>query len=77
MNLSTTEIGNVSEQVVLELLLSLDCIQWAQRDFNGSKYDIFFTLKSDGLMRGLQVKTLGVVINRKNQFQIKLLNKYF
>ncbi len=74
MNSPTVEIGNFSEICVLDLLLSFDTVQWAERDLNNSKYDIFFRIKSDCLMRGLQVKTLGVV--GKNQFQIKHLDKY-
>ena len=74
MNSSATEIGNVSEICVLNLLLSFNTVQWAVRDFNGSKYDIFFRLKSDCLMRGLQVKTLGVI--RKNSFKISHVDKY-
>ena len=74
MNSPTTEIGNFSEQVVLELLLSFDTVRWAERDVNNSKYDIFFTLKSDCLLRGLQVKTLCVV--NKKCFSINNLDKY-
>ncbi len=68
------EIGNISEICVLNLLLSFNTVQWAQRDFNNSKYDIFFRIKSDCLLRGLQVKTLGVI--GKNSFQIRDLHKY-
>ncbi len=74
MNSSTTEIGNVSEMYVLNLLLSFDTVQWAERDFNNSKYDIFFRIKSDSFLRGLQVKTMGV--NGQNSFCIQRLDKY-
>ena len=76
MNSWTTEIGNASEICVLNLLLSFNTVLWAERDFNNSKYDIFFRLKSDCLLRGLQVKTMGILIKRKNSFNINHLYKY-
>ncbi len=73
---SHIEIGNASERVVLDLLLSFDTVECAERDVNNSKYDIFFSLKSDSRNRGLQVKTMGVVTKRPNNFTIGCLDKY-
>jgi hypothetical protein len=44
---------------ILKIILELSIIFTMLRDTHNGKYDITFKTKKDGLMRGLQIKTLG------------------
>jgi hypothetical protein len=73
---STTAIGKATEKDALELLKSFASVKSAWTDNHNSKFDLYFNLHGDEIVRGLQVKTLGRVKNKNNAFDMTGLNKY-
>lgn len=54
-----TQLGNITEIYIENIIKNFDNVYDVERDTHNGKYDITFRTKKDGLMRGLQIKTLG------------------
>ena len=73
--MTSNSIGYTTEKSVMELLNSFEIISKVWKDLNNSKFDIYYTLKNENIIRGLQVKTIGKIKSR-NGYQMNHLDRY-
>lgn len=69
-------IGNETESDAVELLSSFSCVQNAWRDLNNSKFDIYYILHGENLVRGLQVKSIMKSKSNDRLYYMKHLDLY-
>jgi hypothetical protein len=70
------EKSNLAELDVIEIMSRFDNVEKVWKDLYNSKFDIYYTLKNENFIRGLQVKWISPIAKRKNGFSISDLDKY-
>jgi len=68
-------IGNIAEQEIIELLRSFSKVKQVWKDTSNSKFDLYFNLINENLIRGLQVKAITKRPDRSS-YRISGLDKY-
>lgn len=74
----THEVGLSSELKIVEILNEFDNIEKIWKDCSNSKFDIYYILKGETVIRGLQVKTLTPRTNNipSSAFGSRNMNRY-
>lgn len=73
---SCNVVSNASEQDVISILKEFDCVKDVWKDRYNSKFDIYYTLKDEDVIRGLQIKSINRVTSRIDEYEINDLDKY-
>lgn len=70
--------GNVAEQEAMELLRSFKSVKAVWKDYNNSKFDIYFILENEDVTRGIQIKSMTKTVKseRNITYYIYDLNTY-
>src|SRR5579862_7258525 len=69
------ETGNLNEEIVLGLLSNFDNVEKVWKDNYNSKFDLYYVLKNEDVIKGLQVKTLTRSMD-SNSFIMSGMDKY-
>jgi len=71
--LNNIEIGNITEFDLINILRDFDNIVDVWKDTSNSKFDVYYVLKDENVIRGLQVKSIS---KRKNKQSYLLYNMH-
>lgn len=75
-NSKAASTGLKAELDVLDIMKNLDSVEKSWKDYNNSKFDIYYILKGENFVRGLQVKALVPVFGTHNGFTMSNLENY-
>lgn len=80
---STERKGNIcnitstqTEQNVIDILKKFDCVKDVWKDRYNSKFDIYYILNGEDVIRGLQIKSIVPVKSINDRYIIQHLHKY-
>ena len=71
---TSLETGHNAEMYIIRVLNTFNSVKKAWKDTNNSKFDVYFKLKGEKNIRGLQVKA--IISNGKTGYRMKEINKY-
>jgi len=70
-------VSNNTEQDVIEILKGFDCVKDVWKDRYNSKFDIYYVLNDENVIRGLQIKTITKLKSYDDLHTVNDLHKYF
>lgn len=68
-------LATETEIEIIEIINKFDIVEKAWKDYNNSKFDVYYKLKNENFIRGLQVKAITKKRTR-NTYTINGLHKY-